>query len=118
MKTNHSRGLVAELVAALLLQAKCYRIIAKRQKTPVGEIDIIASRGNTLAIIEVKLRGNMDSSLESVSTRQRQRLERAAGYYLAGKPQYINKTVRFDFIALAPWRMPRHIISAWEAEEK
>ena len=38
------RGLSAESRAALLLTAKAYRILARRWKTPFGEIDIVARR--------------------------------------------------------------------------
>jgi putative endonuclease len=38
----YRRGLLAETIAAFMLRLKGHRIVAKRYKTPVGEID---SRG-------------------------------------------------------------------------
>jgi putative endonuclease len=41
----YRHGLLAETVAALLLRLKGHRIIARRYKTPVGEIDLVALKG-------------------------------------------------------------------------
>jgi putative endonuclease len=51
-----SRGRWAERWVALLLLFIGYRCLAKRYRTPVGEIDLIASRGETLVMVEVKYR--------------------------------------------------------------
>ena len=50
---NEAAGRRGEFWAALFLQLQGYRIIGKRVKTPVGEIDLIARRGDTIAIVEV-----------------------------------------------------------------
>ena len=52
----YRRGLFAETVAALLLRLKGYAIVARRYKTPVGEIDLVALKGKRLAFVEVKRR--------------------------------------------------------------
>lgn len=49
-------GLSAESRAAALLMAKGYRILAKRFKTPYGEINLVAKKRNLIAFIEVKAR--------------------------------------------------------------
>ena len=49
-------GLSAESRAAMLLIAKGYRIAARRWKTPLGEIDIVARRRRALIFVEVKAR--------------------------------------------------------------
>jgi Uncharacterised protein family UPF0102 len=49
-------GLFAETVTALLLRLKGHRIVARRYKTPVGEIDLVALKGRRLAFIEVRRR--------------------------------------------------------------
>jgi putative endonuclease len=51
-------GISAESRAAALLMAKGYRILAKRFRTPHGEIDIVAKRRNLLAFVEVKARAS------------------------------------------------------------
>jgi putative endonuclease len=55
-------GLSAETRAAAFLMAKGYRILAKRFRTPYGEIDIVARRRNLLAFIEVKARASLDEA--------------------------------------------------------
>ena len=52
----YRHGLFAETVAALLLRLKGHRIVARRYKTPVGEIDLVALKGKRLAFVEVKRR--------------------------------------------------------------
>lgn len=48
----YRHGLLAETIAALLLRLKGHRIIARRYKTPVGEIDLVALKGKRLAFVE------------------------------------------------------------------
>lgn len=110
------RGRWAELVCAALLMLRGYRIMARRLRSPVGEIDILARRGNVLAVIEVKARGDTDQAAESVTQRQQQRLIRAAGWVVAGRPALASLQVRFDVMLVAPWRLPRHIVDAWRAD--
>jgi len=109
------RGRRAETLCALLLRLRGYRVIARRLKTPMGEIDIIARRGSTLAVIEVKTREEWSPALEAVTARQRGRLVRAAHAFLAMEPRYAGFTVRFDVMLVRPWRLPRHLIDAWRA---
>jgi putative endonuclease len=59
-------GLSAESRAAAFLMAKGYRILAKRFRTPHGEIDIVARRRNLLAFIEVKARASLDEAAYAV----------------------------------------------------
>lgn len=115
MTTSHQRGLRAELWAAWLLRAKGYRILAKRYKTPGGEIDLVARRGNTIAFVEVKARGNHTAAAESIHMRNRQRVVRAAQYYLGVHPEFAHLTVRFDALLLAWYRWPHHIPQAFDA---
>jgi Holliday junction resolvase-like predicted endonuclease len=61
-------GLTAESRAAAYLIAKGYRILARRFKTPVGEIDIVARRRGVLVFVEVKARERLaDSGVERSS---------------------------------------------------
>jgi Holliday junction resolvase-like predicted endonuclease len=63
------RGLSAESRAALLLIAKAYRILARRWKTPFGEIDIVARRRGVVVFVEVKARTSIDEAAEAVTER-------------------------------------------------
>ncbi|HEU0017357.1 MAG TPA: YraN family protein [Methyloceanibacter sp.] len=82
----YRHGLFAETVAALLLRLKGHRIIARRYKTPVGEIDLVALKGKRLAFVEVKQRKSFDAAGWSLPTRARRPIVRAARYWLAGHP--------------------------------
>jgi putative endonuclease len=110
------RGLSAESRAALLLIAKAYRILARRWKTPFGEIDIVARRRGALVFVEVKARGSIDGAVEAVTEKTKRRVIAAAELWLARHPQYANSAIRFDVIVVTPGKMPRHIVNAFIAE--
>jgi len=109
-------GRRAEWLAALLLLVKGYRILGFRLKTPHGEIDLLALRGATLAVVEVKQRASLEAALECVSRDQRDRLRRAGVQIAARRMNLRDAFVRLDLIALAPGRLPRHIVDAWKSD--
>lgn len=115
-KTNHRTGLAAEALCRVALRLKGYSIIAARYRSPLGEIDIIARRGRSLALVEVKARPSKETAAEAILPRQRQRLERAAAAFLARHPQLSQDHLRFDVMLVAPWRWPVHITDAWRPE--
>jgi putative endonuclease len=107
------RGWVAESLCVASLICRGYRILARRLRSPVGEIDIVAQRGGILAIIEVKARPTHAQALESVTRRQQDRLVRAAQWYIASRPTLAALALRFDVMVVAPRRAPRHLTDAW-----
>ena len=108
-------GLSAESRAAALLMAKGYRILAKRFRTPHGEIDLIARRRNLVAFIEVKARATLDEAAFAVTPRQQQRIIDAAQGWLMAHPEHADFELRFDAILIAPRRLPRHLLAAFDA---
>ena len=110
-------GLSAESRAAAYLIAKGYRIVARRWKSPVGEIDIVARRREILVFVEVKARASLDSAAESVLPRQRMRVIAAAEAWLAAHPDDANSAIRFDAVLVAPGKIPRHIANAFDASD-
>ena len=108
-------GLSAESRASAYLLAKGYRIVARRFKTPVGEIDIVARRGRLLVFVEVKARADFDAAAEAVSERQRRRIIAAAEAWLAKNPDDALREMRFDVVLVAPGRLPRHLQAAFDA---
>jgi putative endonuclease len=108
-------GISAESRAALLLIAKGFRILARRWKSPVGEIDIVARRRGLLVFVEVKARASLDDAAWSVTDRQRSRIVAAAQAWLAVHPDERIRDMRFDAMLVAPGRMPRHIPAAFDA---
>ena len=107
-------GISAESRAAAWLIAHGYRILARRFKSPMGEIDIIAARRYTLIFVEVKARATLDDAALSITERQKQRIAVAAEIWLAGNPMPAIRDMRFDVILVAPGKLPRHIPSAFE----
>ena len=77
-----NRGVWAERWASVWLQLKGYHIRERRYKTFVGEIDLIAQRGSLLVAVEVKARPTLREGLESITTKQQQRIQRTMQLYL------------------------------------
>src|SRR5438046_6099311 len=81
-------GLSAESRAAAFLMAKGYRILAKRFRTPYGEIDIVAKRRNLVAFVEVKARASLEEAAYAVTARQQVRIVAAAQAWLMAQPEH------------------------------
>jgi putative endonuclease len=113
-RTTHDAGLLAEGVAALYLRLRGWRILSRRFKTPVGEIDIVAKRRGIIAFIEVKRRPAMADALSAVSPDNAARVRRASEWWLKGRAEFADKAdLRFDVIAIAPYASIRHIPNAF-----
>jgi putative endonuclease len=108
-------GLSAESRAAMFLIAKAYRIAARRWKTPFGEVDIVARRRRALVFVEVKARASADEAAEAVTERGKRRIIAAAEYWLSRHPDDVEAEIRFDVILIAPGKLPRHIVNAFDA---
>lgn len=112
------RGRRSEFLAIALLMMKGYRILARRLRTPLGEIDLVArSPTGLVCFIEVKARSEALAAAQSLGDRQKARIGRAAMYYLAQHPKLARKGMRFDIIAVAPGRVPRHHRDAWRGDD-
>jgi putative endonuclease len=108
-------GLSAEARATAYLMAKGYRILAKRFRSPYGEIDIVARRRNLLAFVEVKARASLDDAAYAVTPRQQKRIIDAAQAWLMTHPEHADFELRFDAMLIAPRRLPRHLLAAFDA---
>jgi len=113
----HRRGLGAERLCLWALRLRGYRILARRYRTPVGEIDLIARRGRTLAAIEVKARADDARAAEAIQWKQRGRIVRALEHFLQSRPDLADAALRFDVMLVAPGRWPRHVRGAWRVGE-
>ena len=107
-------GRMAEHFAALFLRLKLYSILARRVKTPVGEIDLIAKRGNWVVFVEVKMRRTRTAQADALAKVNKRRIINAAQFYLSGNPEIAQKNLRFDVIFLAPYTWPTHLQAAFE----
>ena len=108
-------GISAESRAAAYLMAKGYRILAKRYRTAHGEIDLVARRRNLIAFVEVKARATLDDAAFAVTPRQQQRIIDAAQGWLVAHPEHAEFELRFDAMLIAPKRLPRHVLAAFDA---
>ncbi len=109
-------GISAESRASILLIAKGYRILARRYRSPAGEIDIVAKRRNALVFVEVKARASYDEAVEAVTEQQQRRIVGAAECWLAARPQDGEGDVRFDVVIVTPGKLPQHIPAAFDAD--
>ena len=90
-----------------------YRILGFRLKTPQAEIDLLAVKGQVLAVVEVKRRATLTAALEAVGYDQRERLRRAGRNLAKNRPGLQDAAVRLDLIAMAPGKWPKHCPDAW-----
>lgn len=111
------RGVRAEKIAAWWLRLKGFHIAAIRFKTKCGEIDLIARRGNLILIVEVKARLTLADAMSAVCRVNERRIEAAANVWLARQRDRSCLCVRFDLIAILPWRLPRHIPAFFQSCE-
>lgn len=77
-------GTIGEGMAAAILQAKGYAVLARNWYCRSGEIDIVAMRGREVIFLEVKTRTNMQygTPAEAVTPSKRRHMQQAARYYL------------------------------------
>lgn len=111
--SRYTHGWLAEELAMLWLRLKGYRILGHRLRTPLGEIDLLARRGATVAVIEVKYRDDLDNAAAAISATQKQRLYDAARFILAGRPELSNHSLRFDAVLVNRLGRLRHVVNAW-----
>ena len=102
------------MLALAVLRLKGYRVIERRFRSPVGEIDLIVRRGRVVAYVEVKARRDAAAAAYAIGTDQRRRIRRAAEYFLKGRPDLAGLDHRFDAMLVVPWAVPVQIADAWQ----
>ena len=112
------RGAAAEYIAAIFLMLKGYRILALRHRTKLGEIDIIARKGDLVSFIEVvfvevKARADETGAVDAVSYASQKRIRAASDLWLARQRDYARLSQRYDIVAILPGRLPRHFPDAF-----
>jgi len=108
-----ARGRKAERRAAWWLRLHGWRILGERLRVPVGEVDLVARRGRTVAFIEVKWRDRI-TDLDFAIDHYRLRRVAAAAEMLS--PRFVDRDddIRIDVMLLAPRRLPRHLVHVWQ----
>lgn len=107
------RGHRAERLAALALKVKGYRILARRYRTPLGEVDLIARRGDLVIFVEVKARSNDMAGLNAVSHAAQRRITAAGELWIGRQRDQARLSWRNDVVVVSPWRWPRHFENAF-----
>lgn len=107
------RGRFSEYVAALYLLMKGYRIVAMRYRSRGGEVDIIARRGEVVALVEVKARGSAEKAIDAVGFASQQRIRSAGDHWLSRQRDATALSVRCDIVAIVPGRWPKHFMDAF-----
>ena len=108
-----ARGRKAERRAAWWLRLHGWRILGERLRVPVGEVDLVARRGRTVAFIEVKWRDRA-ADLDLAIDQYRLRRVAAAAEMLAPRCAGPRDDSRIDVMLLAPRRLPRHLVHVWQ----
>ncbi|MFN0265163.1 YraN family protein [Tepidamorphus sp. 3E244] len=112
-RSAERRGRRSEFAALALLAVKGFRPLARRWRSPVGELDLVVVRGNLLTFVEVKARASESSGLEAITAAQQKRMAAAAQAWLASNPAYARYNMRFDAVIVTPRRLPRHLPDAF-----
>ncbi|MBN9233464.1 MULTISPECIES: YraN family protein [Phyllobacteriaceae] len=116
-RKSYRRGHRGEWLAAAALMLKGYRILARRHRTKLGEIDLIARRGDLVLIVEVKARRTLTEAMEAVSSGSERRIEGAADLWLSRQPDFGKLSIRFDMVAVLPWRWPVHVENIFQGRD-
>jgi putative endonuclease len=113
-------GRRGEREAEKFLKRLGYRIIARSQRSRLGEIDLVAVDGRTIVFVEVKTRRSDQAGhpAEAVGPAKQQQLTRVALGYLR-RHDLLEYAARFDVVAItwsADSRRPtiEHIKNAFE----
>jgi putative endonuclease len=95
------------------LAAEGWEVVARRLRTPAGELDLVAERDGLLAFVEVKARPTLTDAALALGARQRGRLMAAAECFLAANPGRGLAGVRFDVVLVDAGGRVRRIADAF-----
>ena len=114
-KHAEQKGRRAEMWARFYLRLKGYRILESRFKTRYGEIDIIACKGNILAIVEVKQRQTLGLAHDALTAYSIKRIEETAAAYQEARENLHDLEMRFDALFITGNFRIHHLKDAWRA---
>jgi len=112
-RRSERKGRRAEYFAALALLLKGYRIVSLRYKTAVGEIDLVARKGDLVAFVEVKARRDLASGVDAVSYPAQRRIAAAGELFISRQKDAARLSWRHDIVVVSPWRWPKHLEDAF-----
>ena len=97
----------------MFLRLKGFRILSRRYRTPLGEIDIIARKRSLILMVEVKARHSICEAVDSVTYESMRRIQNASDIWLSRQPDAHALNIRFDIIAMCPGKLPVHLENAF-----
>ncbi len=112
----HARGMAAEAAACAALEAEGWTVLARRLRTPAGEIDLAAERHGLLALVEVKARPSLADAAFALGPRQQARLLAAASVVVSEHPEWGSAGIRFDVMLVDAAGRVRRIADAFRLE--
>lgn len=107
------RGRRAEWIAALYLTLKGYRVTAMRERTPVGEIDLVARKGNLVVFVEVKARESASGGADAVTVAAQRRIRAAGDLHIGRLNRSEDLSWRFDIVVVPRFGWPIHLENAF-----
>ena len=116
MKNSHSYsfGLKGENMASVYLKSIGYEVLEQRVRTPYGELDLVASKNDTMVFIEVKARKSIRNHKDCINKKQQIRNINAATHFLSDKNHLGD--IRFDAVFVEKNGYLEHIENAWQAD--
>jgi putative endonuclease len=117
--TADRQGRLAETEACTFLKNKGYKLLACRYKTPYGEIDLLMVKDKTIIAVEVKYRRTLKTAAESISSRQKERIQNALSCFLEQHSELAIEYpfIQFDVVLLCISKAIVHISNAWQIED-
>ena len=104
------------MLAEAALDRDGWQILARRLRTPAGEIDLVAERDGLTAMIEVKARPSLAAAAYAIQPRQQARLLAAGEIALANNPGWGSAGIRFDVLLVDRVGTVRRVKDAFRAE--
>ena len=108
----YNSGYVAEFLCRMYMRLHGYRIIAKNyvcgtgKKTPYGELDFVAKKGEMIVFCEVKKRQNNQEFLRALNPKQQERILNGGQFFMRCHPKYNKCSIRFDvFFVKLPFKI-------------
>ena len=102
-------GFRGEALASLALMMKGYRIVARRHRPNLAELHLLARRGPVVRSVELKPRRTLAEAMDAVGREAAWRIEGAADMWLSRQRDHSRLSLRFDLVAILPWRWPVHV---------
>ncbi|SOE17941.1 putative endonuclease [Hoeflea halophila] len=112
-RRSERKGRRAEYLAAFALMLKGYRIVRLRYRTPVGEIDIVARKGDLVAFVEVKARRELAAGVDAVRYPAQRRIAAAGEVFISRQIDSARLSWRHDIVVVSPWAWPAHLEDAF-----